>query len=155
MMMEFALEAFTSELFAELRPVIDEHYAELALAGAVNKPVLNPYFSLQDNGILRVFVARENGAAVGYAFFVVVRNPQYDNALHAKQDLVFLSSAARRGFDGINFMKWCDDQLAAEGVEVIYRHVNVDKPHDLLLLRLGYELREMVYTRRVNLCAQV
>lgn len=153
--MEFALELFTPALFSQLRPLLNEHYAELALEDSVNVPSTAPYFSLEDAGLLRVFVAREANDIVGYAFFSVVKNPQYGDALHAKQDLMFLTRAARRGLDGVVFMKWCDEQLKAEGVEVIYRHLNVKQPHDAILTRMGYDLRERVYTRRVNPCAQV
>lgn len=157
MELRFAREEFTQKLFNEMAPLVEAHYAELAPAGGDNRPRLEPYFALQASGSLRVFTARcgpGHGRLVGYGFFLVVPNPQYNNALHSKQDLFFLRDDCRRGIAGFSFMKWCDEQLAAGGVEFAYRHLNVKNDHESLMTRLGYELHERVYTRRFSPCVQ-
>lgn len=146
----FALEVCTAALLAELAPLFERHYAELAPEGGVNVLTTGPYLNLQALGILRVFTARQAGELIGYSFFTVVRNPQYGDALHSKLDLLFLRPESRKGSLGMRFMRWCDEQLAASGVEFAYRHLNVKNDHGALLKRLGYALHEHVYTRRLH-----
>lgn len=147
-------EVLTVGLFSELRPLFDAHYAELAPEGQPHEPSIDPYLKLQAVGFLRLYTARQSRdhKLVGYAVFIVAPNPQYGGAVHAKQDLMFLSKDYRKGMAGYNFMRWCDDRMKAEGVRFVLRHLDLKNDHASVLERMGYKLHEKVYARRFQSC---
>lgn len=53
-------------------PLVSAHAEEMY--GAESNPDLNHFFTLINAGVARVFVAKENGRAIGYAAFVLHRD---------------------------------------------------------------------------------
>jgi hypothetical protein len=51
---------------------------------------------------------------------------------------------------GGRFIKWCDEQLRAEGVAVVYHHIKAAHNFGPMLERFGYELVDLIYSRRLN-----
>ncbi len=51
---------------------------------------------------------------------------------------------------GARFIQWCDEQLTAEAVQVVYQHVKLAYDFGSLLTRLGYEPIETVWGRRLD-----
>jgi hypothetical protein len=151
----FARENLSDGLAQELMPLFQKHYSEIAQDGVERKPNTAPYFALQTLGMLRLFTARDASALVGYAVFIMAKNPQHGEALEAKQDLMFLDEGHRRGQNGSGFLKWCDKSLADDGAEVIYQHTSVRLDYGVLLRRMGYEPTDIVYSRRVRKCVLV
>lgn len=133
---------------AELAPLFELHYQEIAHFKDIPLAVDVPrYLAIEAQGALRVYVARVTGVAVGYAFYIVNHNLHYSGSLQAAQDVIFINLAAR-GF-GQQFIRWCDDQLHADGVQVVTHHVKAAHNFGPMLERIGYELVDLIYARRL------
>ena len=148
--MEFKKERYSEQLVCELLSLLQQHHEEVSHCPDVPiEPDFNIYRKMEDMGILRIFTARENGEIVGYSVFFVSASIHHKSKLQAAQDLLFLRPDYRRGFTAYRFIKWCDDQLRADGVKSIFQYVNVKSDFGSLLERMGYNKFETLYVRRV------
>jgi len=148
--MLFNREIATPELFRELMPLLEKHYEEIAHHKDVPlDPDWQQYEKLEQINALRVFTARDaDGRLVGYAVYFVRHNIHYRSSLQALQDILFIDPAVR-GF-GAKFILWCDKQLAAEGVHITYHHVKAAHNFGPMLERLGYNLVDLIFTKRLE-----
>jgi hypothetical protein len=148
--MRFQKESFTEELFEEAYPLLFQHWREIAHYQDIPlDPNLEGYMAANEAGGLRVYTARDNeGVLVGYAVFIVRRNLHYSSSLQAIQDILYIAPT-RRGLGGY-FIHWCDDRLKEEGVQVVYHHVKEAHNFGALMERLGYELVDHIYARRLD-----
>lgn len=153
----FAVEPLTAALWDEAWPLLVEHWREIAHYPDIPlSPDQATYTASAAAGIVRVFTARTpSGALVGYALFFVRPNPHYAESLQAAQDVIYLHPSMR-GFNGIKFLRYCDEQLQAEGVQVVYQHVKVRAGQDFgpILERMGYERIDAIYGRRLDIPKQ-
>ncbi len=140
------------EVFDEALPLVLAHYQEIATWHDIPlDPDLAAYAEVERAGMLRTYCARNAyGQLVGYAVFLVRHNLHYRQSKQALQDVLYLDPAYRGRALGLRFIRWCDEQLAAEGVQVVYQHVK--RAHDFgpLLERLGYQPLETTYARRLD-----
>ena len=121
------------------------HYQDIALA-----PDRETYIKLEQVGLLRVYTARAAGDLIGYAIFFVKPNIHYRHSLQAQQDVIYIQPESR-GF-GADFIAWCDEQLKADGCQVVTHHVKA-KPElnfSPLLEAQGYELIDLIYGKRLD-----
>lgn len=147
----FAAETLTPALVGELTPLLRDHYAEVAHYQDIPLKVdWKGYFLAHNAGALRMFTVRDGeGELVGYAVFFVKANLHYADSLQALQDVIFLDRPAR-GHTGAKFVKWCDDRLRAEGVQVVYHHVKAAHDWGKMLERQGYELVDTIWGKRLD-----
>lgn len=146
----FRREQATAELCAEIWPLLELHYQEVArFKDIALNPDFDLYCKMDEMGVLRVFVARERGAILGYCIFFVKENPHYKDSKQATQDIIFIHPK-HRGF-GAKFILWCESQLRDEGVEVVYHRTKekADLNFGQMLDRLGYEKIDVVYAKRI------
>lgn len=149
--MEFQREEFSEGLVAEIWPLLEEHYTEISHYQDIPlAPDFNAYRTAEKLGYLRIYTARESGRLDGYALFFLRSNIHYQTSLQAVQDILFLSAGLRRGLSGYRFIKWCDDQLRKEKVQVVYQHVKLAHDFGPVLERIGYEKVEFTYARRLD-----
>jgi GNAT superfamily N-acetyltransferase len=113
-------------------------------------PDYDTYYRLEAAGCLRVYILREHGIAMGYAVFTVLPNMKYRTSIHAMADLLFLAPHLRKQGLGREFLAWVDDQLRAEGVQIVRQGVERTYDFSSLLDSLGYELEGRVYARRLD-----
>jgi hypothetical protein len=147
----FRQEPFNKTLIEEMLPLWRDHYEELALYKDFPlSPTLYVYENASMRSILRIYTAREEDRLVGYQVFFVHAHPHFSGAMEAIQDLLFLSQDMRKGFTGYRFLKWCDEQLTSDGVNLIFQHVNKDHDYGPLLRRLGYVAHDILYSKRVS-----
>lgn len=157
MSIQFAREPLTDALWAEAEPLLRAHYDEIsAFKDIPLEPDVALYMAGEAAGILRVFTARleydceaRHYPLVGYALYFVRPNPHYKSSLQANQDVIYLAPSVR-GKTGLKFIAWCDDQLAAEGVQVVYQHLKVKADHARLMAYLGYEPVDTIYAKRLD-----
>lgn len=146
----FAKEHFTDALWAELLPLLAEHWAEIAHYPDIPLSVDRATYDGADAaGLARIYTARREGALLGYALFFVRTNPHYQTSLQASQDVLYLHPSARGGA-GAKFIAWCDEQLRIDGVQAVYHHVKQAHNFGPLLERMGYELVDLIYARRLD-----
>ena len=148
--MKFQREIAGEKLFDDMAPLWVEHWSEIiGDPGEPLKPNLDQYVALEAAGVLRAFTARDedDDELVGYAVYFVTHSVHSTELLRAVSDAVFILRE-RRGFGG-EFLKWTEGQLAAEGVGVIGQHVRATHNFGPMLERMGYELVELIYQRRM------
>jgi hypothetical protein len=138
------------DVIPELKKLIPAHYEEVSRDHDIPlNPDWDKYMQLQDNGCVRVFTARDEfGELIGYNVFFVHKNLHYQSSVQASQDVIYIDKE-KRGF-GRRFIDWCDVQLGAEGVQKVYHHVKAKHNFGPMLEKLGYELADLVYARRLD-----
>jgi hypothetical protein len=146
--MKYALERI-KDVIDELEPLIQAHYKEIAKYQDIPlKPDWKSYESLDELGLLRIFTLREEGELIGYAVFMVRPHLHYMTCLTAFQDILFIKSD-KRG-KGLKFILWCDNQLKGMGINLIVQHVKSEHNFGPALERIGYELMDLIYTKRIK-----
>ena len=147
----FTREEYSENLITEMLPLFIEHHEEIR--GLKNVPI-DPNFRMYEDcakaGILRIYTVRVGPNLCGYQVFMVMNHPHSKHSLQANQDILFLTRRARLGFAGYRFIKWCGEQLKAEGVKVIHQHISARNDFGRLLERMGYHLEDLVYAMEVN-----
>jgi GNAT superfamily N-acetyltransferase len=147
----FALEPLTPELGQESMPLIEAHWREIAHDLTIPlSPDWERYYALQDAGSIRVYTARRNGEIIGYAWFIVNRNLHYSTSVQAIQDVIFIRKDLRRGTLGTRLIKFSEEQLKQEGVQVVVHHIKAKHDWSPLIERLGYSLVDLIYLKRIN-----
>jgi GNAT superfamily N-acetyltransferase len=154
MAVEFARETLTPELLAESMPLLKAHWAEVAHFKDIPlDPDEEGYLRIQDAGFLRVFTARDpDRRLVGYVVHFVTPNLHYRGVKHALQDVVFVAPEYRHGGMGMRLIAFADSCLAAEGVVVVCQHIKAAHNFGPMLERLGYELVDLIFQRRLDTC---
>lgn len=141
-----------SDIWDEVAPLLARHWEEVAHYQDIPlEPDREVYEGLEARGQLRCFTARDCGQLAGYAVFLVRPNMHYKSSLQAVQDVLFLAPEYRRGRVGISLLQFSEQRLAAEGVQAVYHHVKRTTQVGRLLGRLGYELIDEVYGKRLDL----
>lgn len=137
-------------LWPELEPLLEAHWREVAHYQDIGlEPDKDAYAEHEQAGALRCFTARDAGRLVGYAFFFVRPNMHYRGSLQAWQDVLFLHPDYR-GRAGVTLIRVAETRLRAEGVQVVYHHAKRTNRVGELLGRLGYELVDEIYAKRLD-----
>lgn len=140
-----------TDLWAELEPLLEVHWREVAhYQDIALDPDKETYATLQARGELRCYTARDAGRLVGYGFFLVRPNLHYRGSRQAHQDVLFLHPDYRRGRTGVQLIRVAERRLQAEGVQVVYHHAKLTNKVGELLERLGYELIDRIYAKRLD-----
>lgn len=152
----FAVEPLSPDLFDETLPLLMAHWEEIAHFKDIPlKPDQAAYEAIAAAGNLRVYTVRESGPIarlIGYAVFFLRRNMHYSTSLQAVQDILYLDPSARGKLVGLRFIKYCDEELRKEGVQVAMHHVKVKPGLDFgpMLERIGYEPVDRIFVRRLD-----
>jgi GNAT superfamily N-acetyltransferase len=140
-----------SELWDEMYPLLEAHWEEIAHYKDIPlEPDVTAYAALEEAGALRCYTVRDADKLIGYAVFFVRRGMHYSGSLQAIQDVLFLLPEYRRGGTGPRLIRYSERQLAAEGVQAVYHHCKITNRVGGLLVRLGYELIDEVYGKRLD-----
>lgn len=148
----FAREDVSADFLTEALPLLTEHWREIAAYSDIPLSVDEvAYLAAQEAGAVRLFTVRE-GLLLGYACFFVRPHIHYaSSAPQAVQDVVYLHPSLRGNRVGADFLGYCDEQLCAEGVQVVHHHVKLAHPQlGNALERMGYQAVETVYSRRLD-----
>lgn len=148
-MTAYAREPISARLIEEITPLLTAHYREIAhFPDIALEPNYARYCAAEDKGALRIFTARIDGALVGYAIYLVEASLHYRASLQAHQDVLFVHPDYRRASVGVRMIRHADEQLATEGVQVIYQHSKAAHSIGPILERQGYELVDEIYAKR-------
>ena len=142
-------QEFLETTYEEAKPLLNSHWDEIALNK--DKIKLNPdwdaYESLEVQGKLKIFTARDDGRLVGYFVVIVGVNIHYKDHLFASNDIIYLSPEHRKGFTGIKLIKFAEKCLKTDGVSVLTINTKVHKPFDKLMDFLKFRKIERVYSK--------
>lgn len=138
-----------TKILEEVKPLLALHWKEIAhYQDILLEPDWNSYAKCEEQGFLRVYTARKDGNLIGYGVYFVRYNLHYKSSLQASQDILFVHPD-HRGI-GARFIHWCDTQLQAEGVQAVYHHVKQAHNFGPLLERMGYQLVDLIYAKRLD-----
>jgi hypothetical protein len=139
------------DVWQEMLPIFKLHWQEIAHYHDIPlDPDEETYFKLDDMNALRTYVARDGRSKIiGYQVFFIKNNIHYKSSKQAVQDVLFIEKEHRGA--GWKFINWCDLQLFSEGVQVSVQHIKAAHNFGSTLERLGYELQDLIYTRRLDL----
>lgn len=177
--MIFAREPFTSQLLAEMLPLLEAHWKEVAHFPDIPLEVdASAYHAAESAGALRIYTVRDRRtdqpcdhaceftqpygwvpeadcpvhdvpSLLGYAAYFVRPSPHYRSSVQAAQDVIYVSPAAR-GSTGARLIRFADDELSSEGVQAVYHHVKLAHNWGKMLERMGYEPVDIIYAKRLD-----
>lgn len=154
--LHFSREHLSEQFIEDVAPILEEHYKELAHYQDIPlKPSFEAYQQVEDGGNLRIYTARLNGAIIGYNVLFIRANMHYSTSKQAAQDIMYVIASERGKGYGRKLISYADECLAVEGVQMVAHHVKL--AHSALANILedqGYELVEMVFTKRLDLPTQ-
>lgn len=147
----YASEKFVG-FYDEAFPLLVCHYREISHYQDIFLDVDTArYLALESAGMLRIYTARVDGKLVGYAVFVVNRNSHYQESVQAVGDVLFVQEEHRRGRLGINLIKYAEESLRTEGIQVVYHHVKAQHlALAAILERENYQLVDLIYAKRLD-----
>lgn len=143
-MITYQTEVISDELIAELKPLLSAHYEEIAWRKDVIKldPDFDKYRKLELLGSLCIYTAREDGALIGYAIFILSLNLHY-RIKQASNDIFYVEPTKRGALVGKRLLReYSESELAAQGVKVINLHIKRSHDWTKLAERWGYEHTE-------------
>jgi GNAT superfamily N-acetyltransferase len=142
-----------ADVINEIKPLLEAHYKEIAKYQDIPlMPEWEIYEKMDEIGVMKIFTCRhnDNNELIGYAIFFVKNHIHYKTCKTAMQDILFISPEYRG--KGMKFIMWCDDRLKEIGVQVVFHHVKETHNFGPMLERIGYELMDRIYTRRLDGC---
>jgi GNAT superfamily N-acetyltransferase len=143
----FARESI-SQVIGEIKPLLEAHWQEIAQYPDIPlDPDYDQYAHAEAAGQLRIYTARAD-RLVGYAIYIVAPAWHYRQSLQARQDILFLLPKYRRGRTGLKLIQFTEQQLQAEGVQVVYQQFKAWLDFSSLLKQ--HQLTGSVYARRLN-----
>jgi len=147
-MIKIQLESMTN-VKKDIKPLLDEHWELVALnQGAIKlNPDYEEYARLDAAGVLKIFTARDNGVLVGYFVLTVAKSIHYSDHLFAVNDVIFVKPDSRAGATGFKLIKYAEDYCKEAGVSVMTLNTKVHIPFDKLMVHMGFELIERVYSK--------
>jgi GNAT superfamily N-acetyltransferase len=135
--------------------MLEAHYHEIATDKEVKPfdPDLERYISMADQGMLRIFTARDNeehpvqGRLIGYFISVVLRGLHYQQTIMAINDIMYVDPAHRGGTVGYRLIKLAAEDLKNLGADILTIHMKTDYPFRSLLQKLDFHLTEENWER--------
>lgn len=150
-MIEFGIETL-DEVLAELKPLLECHYEEVAMYQDHIK--LNPdydrYYAAEELGQLSIYTMRDDDDLVGYSVFFKAMHPHYKDHLYAVNDIVYICEGLRHSPSTIEFFATCEEWLKQEGASVITYHMKVMKQFTALMNVLKFDHAEHLYSKYVG-----
>jgi GNAT superfamily N-acetyltransferase len=147
----FAQERFI-DCYQEAMPLLQQHYESIAHYKDIPLCVDHlRYHNVENAGGLKVYTVRVDGALIGYCAFFVQQHLHYGTSKQAMQDVIYIDPAYRKGRLGLRLIKFCEEQLREEGVQVIMQHAKIAHPAlGVILERNGYEAMDTIYVKRLD-----
>ena len=145
-------QEFLPTVKSDIQYLLKEHWEEIALNKI--KIRLNPdwdaYESLEQQGKLKIFTARDGETLVGYFVVLMGVNLHYKDHLFAANDVIYLSAKHRKGLTGVKLIKFAETCLKQDGVSVLSINTKVHRPFDKIMDYLGFNLIERVYSKYIG-----
>lgn len=138
-------------LIEEIKPLLDLHWNEISHYPDIPlDPDYEKYIEIEKTGTLRCFTVRLDNKLIGYVIYFVCENLHYKSSLQAVQDILFIQPDQRGILLGMKLLKFANDELRNEGVQVDYQHIKAKHNFGPMLERLGYELVDLIYAKRLD-----
>jgi hypothetical protein len=143
------------QVYREIVGLIETHAAEVSHHPDIPVEMDEKRYRFAEKmNALRIYTVRVGGALVGYEVFQVGMSLHYNSSFQARMDTLFIHPDQRKGLVGYRFLKWSEQQLTDEGIEVAYRHYKLLEGGRLnlgpLLERMGWEPMYLMWWKRLK-----
>lgn len=148
MSLVFAEERY-SDAIEEMRLMYPAHWAEIE-KDADTIPLdmdYERYELLERLGIIHLVTARIDGRMVGYHLFCVSPHLHHKSSLTAVSDIFYLKPSYRKGFNGINFLRFAESSLKARGVQRAAMESTMRRDFGVILRFLGWGVMGHLYSK--------
>lgn len=141
-----------SDLWDEVTPLLSRHKDEVChYKDFVLNPDVESYEAIERAGGMRCYTARLNGDLIGYCALFVKHNLHYRDSVQALQDVLFILPEHRGSRAGFKLIRFCEEQLRREGVQVVMQHLKLATPKTVELFRkMGYEEIDVIMGKRLD-----
>jgi GNAT superfamily N-acetyltransferase len=148
----FTEEPFSKEVYDEMYPLLEEHWAEIATDKSIElAPDFDNYQLLQDTDHLHMLFCRDEiNQIIGYMVTFITPHMHYKNMIYAQNDLIYIHPNHRRGSLASRMLKVFEQQMKEKGVDVIHMHVKVAFEFGAMLTRIGFMHEENIYRKKIG-----
>jgi len=150
-MIEYKVEKLV-DCLEEIRPLVEDHHEEVDMYKDKIKvnPDYDKYFAMEGLGIVHIVTARDDGKLIGYLISFVTPHIHYSDHKYATNDLIFIDASYRKTKTGFEMLKFAEESLKGEGVDVINITMKASHPFDSLCEGLGYTYSEKSYSKYIG-----
>lgn len=152
-MADFAVEDYaTVRQEAEALAVAHWQETEAAMYGEqAGVPITDAAWeNMAALGLLHIVTAREAGALVGYAVFVLAENINMPGRVQASNLALYLAPTVRGDpFLAVKILRWAEGSLRGRGVASVAYISPVSRPCDALYRRLGAVMTETTWHKEL------
>ena len=136
----------------DILPLLKDHWEEVAVNKELIKmnPCWDTYKKLQDEGMLGIFTAREEGNLIGYFVVIASKNPHYKDHVFGVNDVIYLKPEYRGTYVGSDLITFAEKYMTRFGASVFTINTKTHIPFDSVLKRLGFEHIENVYSKMLG-----
>ena len=144
-----------NDVIDEIKPLLEEHYHEVAMYK--DRIELNPNYDLYEimnrTGNVHIFTARDseaNNALVGYCLTFMQQHPHYKDHVYAVNDIIYVAEPYRHTEVAPEMISRLEKAMLAEGVSVMTFHMKTYKTFETLMDSLGFEQFEYLYSKYIK-----
>jgi len=148
-MITFAIENF-SDVYGELFPLLEKHYAEISTHkdhGVPLDPIVAAYHAREADGSLLMVIGRQAGEIVAYFVCFIAPALHYAPCLTCSPDIFFVRADLRVGRTGIRMFRFVEDELRRRGVKRWAVGSKVEHDASALFRYLDFKPVEMTYEK--------
>lgn len=131
----------------DLIPLLDNHWKETE----PNKDtiLLDPdwreYARLDQQNILHIFTAKDEGKLIGYCVVMISRSIHHKDHVFASTDVIYVKPEYRKTSTGSDLISFAEKHCKQNGVSLMTLNMKTEYPFDNLMIRMGFNLIERVY----------
>lgn len=132
----------------EVKPLLPEHYKELALDQdrVPLSPQYDEYLRRDALGMVLTIALRESGKLVGYFIGFIAPGLHYSTCLTLQLDIFWIHPDHRGQKGGVLLFKAMEAEAKRRGVHRLFVGSKTHLPADYLFEKLGYRKVESVYS---------
>ena len=149
----FQTERLTDKLWVEMISLIQVHFKEVGTFPDLQiSPDFRRYFSLDQNGMLRIVTARGGEVLVGYLWMIIIPPLHYSDILMADNDAIYLRPDFRKGSNARDMIRVMEKELMKHpGIKAVQMRVKAGIiDYGGMLEKMGYRENERIYMKRLN-----
>jgi len=132
--------------------LFNAHYEEIAWnkSKIPLRPNLKKYASMEANGAMVCYTARQDEKIIGYAVWFITEHPHYQDTKMAMNDIIYIAKEKRGSMTGIKLLEYSENKLKGLGVQTIGLHIKKVFDWGKVAERIGYECVESTYQKWVG-----
>ena len=108
------------------------------------------YEAMEQADVFFLVIAWRDGRIVGYASFFLSPAMHQKGRFMAQSEAIYLKPSQRKGFNAVRMLRYAERKLRERGVTDIFAGEKKDTGVSVILKRLGYEMMETVYSKKID-----